>query len=149
VQLAQVLHTCGRSAPHGRTIRSTSNSYKDHLKLVSAVRKRQARTVRLGRTVRDLSIWNARALTNLKTTGELSANHGRTVRTWTTYCPAKNSGQSVVQWLKNTPSLPKLFLAHANGPRRDTETGAPADTFGRVTDDPTSSPRQSVDHKSK
>jgi hypothetical protein len=46
VQLAQLLHTRGRFVPHGRTIRRTSNSYKDHLKPVSAVRKSQARTVR-------------------------------------------------------------------------------------------------------
>jgi hypothetical protein len=51
----------------------------------------------LGRTVQDLSIWDARALTNLNNTGGLSTNHGRTVRTKTTYCPAKNPGHSIVQ----------------------------------------------------
>jgi hypothetical protein len=38
-------HT-GRFAPHGQTVRCTSNGYKDHLKLVSAVRKSQDQTVR-------------------------------------------------------------------------------------------------------
>jgi hypothetical protein len=46
VQLAQVLRTRGRSAPHGRTIRHTSNDYKDRLKPVSAIRKSQAQKVR-------------------------------------------------------------------------------------------------------
>jgi hypothetical protein len=46
VQIAQLLRTRGRSAPHGRTVRRTSNGYKDHLKHVSVVRKSQARTVR-------------------------------------------------------------------------------------------------------
>jgi hypothetical protein len=46
VQLAQLLHTHRRSAPHGWTVRRTSNDYKDHLKPVSAIRKSQARTVR-------------------------------------------------------------------------------------------------------
>jgi hypothetical protein len=32
-------------APHGRTVRRTSNGYKDHLKHVGAVRKSQARTI--------------------------------------------------------------------------------------------------------
>jgi hypothetical protein len=46
----------------------------------------------------------------------LSAIHGRTARTWTTYRPAKNSGRSVVQSLKNTSSLSKLNLSYADGP---------------------------------
>jgi hypothetical protein len=45
VQLAQLLRTRGRPAPHGRTVRRTSNNYKGRLKPVSAVRKSQARTV--------------------------------------------------------------------------------------------------------
>jgi hypothetical protein len=46
VQLVQVLRTRGRSAPHGRTVRRTSNGYKYRLKPVSAVIKSQAWTVR-------------------------------------------------------------------------------------------------------
>lgn len=55
--------------------------------------------------------------------------YGRTVCTWTTYRPAKNPGQSIVQGLKNTLSLPKLNSVYADGPaswlgwqRRETET---------------------------
>jgi hypothetical protein len=44
-----------------------------------------------------------------------SANHGQTVRTWTTYRSAKNPGRSVVQSPKNTPSLPKLDSSYADG----------------------------------
>jgi hypothetical protein len=65
VQLVQVLRTSGQSAPHGRTVRRTSNGYKERLKPVSAVRKNQpGRSARLGRTARDLSIWNTKALAN-------------------------------------------------------------------------------------
>jgi hypothetical protein len=46
VQLAHVLRTRGRSAPHGRTVHHTNNGYNDRLKLVSAIKKSQARTVR-------------------------------------------------------------------------------------------------------
>jgi hypothetical protein len=70
----------------------------------------------LGRTVRDLSIWNARALTKLNNTRGRSASYGRTIHPWTTYCLGKNPRQSVVQWLKNTSSLPNLILAHVGGP---------------------------------
>jgi hypothetical protein len=56
VQLAQVLRRHGRSVLYGRMVRRTSNGYKDRLKLVSAVRKSQTRTVQ------DLSTWTTRAL---------------------------------------------------------------------------------------
>jgi hypothetical protein len=46
VQLAHILRTRGRSAPYGRTVHCTSNSYNSHLKHVSAVRKSQAWMVR-------------------------------------------------------------------------------------------------------
>ena len=46
VQLAQLLRTRGRSAPHGRTARRTSNDYMDRLNPVRAIRKSQGRTVR-------------------------------------------------------------------------------------------------------
>jgi hypothetical protein len=46
MQLAHVLRTRGWSAPHGGTVRCTSNGYNDRLKLVSGVRKSQARMVR-------------------------------------------------------------------------------------------------------
>jgi hypothetical protein len=63
VQLAQVLRMRGRSTPHGRTIRCTSNDYKDRLKFVSAVRKvKPGLPTLLGWTVRDLSTWTTRAL---------------------------------------------------------------------------------------
>jgi hypothetical protein len=57
-----------------------------------------------------------------------------------------------VQRLKNTLSLSKLNLAHANGPdgpRKDTETGAPADFSGRVADCPASWPGRSTDNRVK
>jgi hypothetical protein len=46
VQLAHILRTRGWSAPYGRTVCRTSNDYNSCLKLVSAVRKIQARMVR-------------------------------------------------------------------------------------------------------
>jgi hypothetical protein len=39
VQLAQVLRTRRRSAPHGWTVRRTSNDYKDRLKHVRCQKK--------------------------------------------------------------------------------------------------------------
>jgi hypothetical protein len=45
VQLAQLLRTCERSAPYGRTVRRTNNDYIDRLKPVRAVRK-----VKVGRS---------------------------------------------------------------------------------------------------
>jgi hypothetical protein len=50
VQLAHVMRTRGRSAPHGRTVRRTSNGYKDCLKPINAVRKSQPQMVRLPRS---------------------------------------------------------------------------------------------------
>jgi hypothetical protein len=43
---AHILRTRVRSAPYGRTIHHTGNGYNSCLKLVSAVRKSQVRTVR-------------------------------------------------------------------------------------------------------
>ena len=103
VQLAQLLRTRERSAPHGQTVRRTSNGYIDHLKPVRAVRKVKAgRSTLQGRTIWDLTTWKNRALVSQSNSSGLSAIHGRTVRTWTTYRPAKNPGRSVVQVLKNT-----------------------------------------------
>jgi hypothetical protein len=45
VHLAQLLRTCGRFAPYGRTVRRTSNGYIDRLKPVRAIRK-----VKVGRS---------------------------------------------------------------------------------------------------
>jgi hypothetical protein len=99
-------------------------------------------SVCLGQMVQDLSIWNARSLTNLNM-GGLSANHGRTVRTRThtiwlktmdssqyndskMHCPYPNS-----IWLMRTVRPPG-----SDGPHRDTETGVRTDTSGRVADSP-------------
>jgi hypothetical protein len=60
--------------------------------------------------------WITESLASLSNSSGLSAIHGRMVRTWTTYCPAKNPGLSIVQCLKNTPSLPKLDSSNADGP---------------------------------
>jgi hypothetical protein len=117
VQLAQLLRTRGRSGPHGRTVRRTSNGYIDRLKHVRVVRKVKAgRSALQDRMVRDLTTWNNRALVSQSNSSGLSAIHGRTVRTWTTYRPAKNPGRSVVQGHKNTPSLSKLNSSYADGP---------------------------------
>jgi hypothetical protein len=63
VQLAQLLRTRRRSAPYGRTVRRTSNDYIDRLKPVRAVRKvKVGRSAHRGRTVRNLTTWNNRAL---------------------------------------------------------------------------------------
>jgi hypothetical protein len=116
VQLAQILRARGQSTPYGRTIRHTSNEYIDYLKPVKAVRKVKVRRWTLqSRTVRDLTTWNNRVLVGQSNSSELSAIHGWTVRTWTTYRLAKNPGRSVVQGLKNTPSLPKLKSSYADG----------------------------------
>jgi hypothetical protein len=45
VQLAQLLRTRGLSAPYGRTVRCTSNGYKNCLKPINTVRKSQVRMV--------------------------------------------------------------------------------------------------------
>jgi hypothetical protein len=58
----------------------------------------------------------ADSLISLSNTSRRFANHGRTVRTWTTYRPAKNPRRSVVQSPKNTLSLPKLDFTYVNGP---------------------------------
>jgi hypothetical protein len=103
--------------PYGRTVHRTSNGYIDRLKPVRAVRKVKVGWSTLqGRTVRDLTTWNNRALVSQSNSSGLSAIHGRTVRTWTTYCSAKNPGRSVVQGLKNTLSLRKLNSSYADGP---------------------------------
>jgi hypothetical protein len=60
--------------------------------------------------------WVTECLISLSNSSERSANHGRTVRTWTTYRSAKNPGRSIVQSLKNTPFLPKLDFSYADGP---------------------------------
>jgi hypothetical protein len=90
--------------------------------------------VSLGRTVWDLPTWNARALTILNNTGGLSANHGRTVCPWTTYCPGKNPRQFVVQRLKTHHPCPNPFWhmrtvrgPWPDGPRRNTWTCALVD----------------------
>jgi hypothetical protein len=117
VQLAHLLHTCGRSAPHGRTVRHTSYGYIDCLKPIRAVIKVKAeRSAHHGQTIRNLTTWNNRALVNQSNSSGRSSIHGQTVRTWTTYRPAQNPGWSVVQGHKNTLSLPKLNSSYADGP---------------------------------
>jgi hypothetical protein len=149
VQLAQLLHTREQSAPHGQTVRCTSNDYNDRLKPVRAIRKIKAgRSALQGRMVRDVTTWNNRAMVSQSNSSGLSAIHGRTVRTWTTYRSAKNPRRSVVQGHKSTPSLPKLNSSYADGPtswlgrsvKGDRER-LPADLSGRVADGPTFWPR--------
>jgi hypothetical protein len=60
--------------------------------------------------------WVIECLISLSNSSRRSANHGRTVRTWTTYRPAKNPGRSIVQSHKNIPSLPKLHSSYADSP---------------------------------
>jgi hypothetical protein len=98
--------------PYGRTVRRTSDGYIDRLKPVRAVRKVKAERFALqGRTIQDLTTKN-----NRSNSSGLSTIHGRMVCTWTNYHPAKNPGQSLVQGLKNTLSLPKLNSSYADGP---------------------------------
>jgi hypothetical protein len=140
VQLAQLLRTCGWSAPHGWMIRRTSNDYIDRLKPVRAVRKvKVGRSALQGRTVWDLTTWKNRVLVSKSNSSGLSAIHGRKVRTWVTYRPAKNLGRTVVQGHKNTPSLPNSFhLMRAvwppgpDGPPRGDRDRRPADLSSRV-----------------
>jgi hypothetical protein len=101
----------------------------------------------------DLTTWNSRALVSQNNSSGLSAIHGRTVRTWTTYRLAKNFERSIMQGHKNTISLPKLNSAYANGlaswPRRTAKGDrdrAPAYFSGRVVDGPAFWPGRSVDH---
>jgi hypothetical protein len=145
VQLAQLLRTRGRFAPHGHTVRCTNNGYMDRLKPVRAIKKVKAGwSAVLGRTVQDLSTWNNRALVSQNNSSGLSAIHGRTVRTWTTYRPAKSPRRSVVQGHKNTLSLPKLNSAYVDGPAswpgrsaKGDRDRAPADFSSKVANGPT------------
>jgi hypothetical protein len=68
--------------------------------------------------------WVTESLISLNNTSGRSANHGRTVRTWTTYRPAKNPGRFVVQKLKNTLSLSKLDSPYADCPPVGAERSA-------------------------
>jgi hypothetical protein len=87
------------------------------------------RSALLGRTVRDLSTWNNRALVSQNNSSRLYVINGRTVRTWTTYRSAKNPGRSVVQGHKNTCPCPNSIQLMRtvrplvpDGPRRETKT---------------------------
>jgi hypothetical protein len=135
VQLAHLLRTRGWFTTHVRTVCRTSNGYIDHLKPVRAVRKVKAeRSAHQGRTVWNMTTWNNRALVSQSNSSWQSVIHGRTVRTWTTYRPAKNPGWSLVQGHKNTPSLPKLNSSYADGSPWGDRDRQPADLSGRVAD---------------
>jgi hypothetical protein len=134
------------SSTHTRTVRRTGNSYKDRLKPVRAVRKSQARTVRPPRPddPRPVNL-EYQSTGQLKQPERTVRQSGRTVRTGTTYRSAKNPGQSVVQRLKtHCPCPNSIWLLRTvrppgpDGPRKETETCAPADFSGRVTDGPAS-----------
>jgi hypothetical protein len=102
----------------------------------------------------DLSTWNNRAPVSQNNSSRLSAIHGRTVLTWTTYRLAKTPWRSVVQGHKNALSLSKLNLGYVDGPAswpgwsaKADRGRAPADFSGRVADGPTIWPRWSTDHR--
>jgi hypothetical protein len=146
VHLAQLLRTCGRSAHHGQRSAVPVTAIKTVWNmLVLSEKVKPGRSALLGRTIRDLSTWNTIALVSINNLSGLSAIHCRIVRTWTTYRPAKNPKRSVVQWLKNTMSLPKLNSAYADGPASWSGRSAkghrdmgPADFSGRVANGPAS-----------
>jgi hypothetical protein len=55
----------------------------------------------------------------------------------------------VVQEPKNTQYLPKSILALTDGPHKDTETCAVADSSGKIADDPASWTGQSADPRTQ